>query len=113
MGTSLIRDLIYFTNIFAFDETFRPVHAYHRHGSRKFIYRSRRHLGPPRSLEAKVVEQDRVIAEQQQIIVEQRATIASLREALNTAHEQITLLKKRLFAAKRERFIFAGSEIFV
>jgi transposase/uncharacterized coiled-coil protein SlyX len=56
-------------------------------------------------LEAKVFEQDRIIAEQQQIIVEQRATIATLRDALDTAHEQITLLKKRLFSAKRERFI--------
>ena len=56
-------------------------------------------------LEAQVFEQDRVIAEQRLIIEEQRATIFTLREALDTSHEQITLLKKRLFAAKRERFI--------
>ncbi len=56
-------------------------------------------------LEAKVAEQDRIIAEQQQIIVEQRATIAAQHAALQTAHEQITLLKKALFAPKRERHV--------
>jgi len=44
-------------------------------------------------------------AELQQINTELRATIATQQEALQTAHEQIALLKKRLFAAKRERFL--------
>lgn len=43
--------------------------------------------------------------ELQQVNVELRATITTQQEALQTAHEQITLLKKRLFAAKRERFL--------
>jgi transposase/uncharacterized coiled-coil protein SlyX len=55
-------------------------------------------------LEAQVAAQQATIAEQQRIIVEQRATIAAQHEALETAHEQITLLKKVLFAPKRERF---------
>ena len=52
-----------------------------------------------------IAEQTRTIAEQQAIIAEQRTTIASLHEALETAREQITLLKKALFAPKRERFV--------
>ena len=55
-------------------------------------------------LEAQVTAQQATIAEQQRIIVEQRATIAAQHEALETAREQITLLKKALFAPKRERF---------
>jgi len=44
-------------------------------------------------------------AEDQRLIAEQRATIAAQQEALQTAHEQITLLKRALFAPKRERFV--------
>jgi transposase len=39
------------------------------------------------------------------LIDEQRATIAAQQEALQTAQEQITLLKKALFAPKRERYV--------
>jgi transposase/uncharacterized coiled-coil protein SlyX len=52
-----------------------------------------------------IAEQQRIIAEQQSIIAEQRGTIAAQYEALQTAHEQIVLLKKALFAPRRERFI--------
>jgi transposase len=55
-------------------------------------------------LEAQVTAQQETIEEQRRIIAEQRATIAAQHAALETAHEQITLLKKALFAPKRERF---------
>ena len=57
-----------------------------------------------RRLEAQVAVQQATIAEQQHLIIEQRATIAAQHEALQTAHEQIRLLKKALFAPKRERY---------
>ena len=57
-----------------------------------------------------IAEQQRIIAEQQQILIEQRATIAAQHEALQTAHEQITLLKKALFAPKRERHVIAANQ---
>ena len=44
-------------------------------------------------------------AEDQRLIAEQQATIAAQQEALQTAHEQIALLKKALFAPKRERHV--------
>lgn len=56
-------------------------------------------------LEAQVAAQQATMTEQQRIIVEQRATISLQHEALQTAHEQITLLKKSLFAPRRERYI--------
>lgn len=58
-----------------------------------------------RRLESQVAAQQATMAEQQGIIAEQRATIAVQQEALQTAHEQITLLKKALFAPKRERYV--------
>ena len=64
----------------------------------------RRLLERVERLEAQVVAQQATIEEQRRIIVEQRATIAAQHEALETAHEQIKLLKKALFAPKRERF---------
>lgn len=63
-----------------------------------------------RRLEAQVAAQQATIAEQQRIIVEQRATIAAQHEALQTAHEQITLLKKALFAPKRERYVASPNQ---
>ncbi len=57
-----------------------------------------------------IADQQRTIAEQQQIIAEQRATIAAQHEALQTAGEQLTLLKKALFAPKRERHVFAANQ---
>jgi transposase/uncharacterized coiled-coil protein SlyX len=56
-------------------------------------------------LESQVATQQATLAEQQRIIAEQRATITVQQNALQTAHEQITLLKKALFAPKRERFV--------
>lgn len=56
-------------------------------------------------LESQVAAQQATLAEQQGIIAEQRATIAVQQEALQTAHEQITLLRKALFAPKRERYV--------
>lgn len=61
-------------------------------------------------LEAQVAAQQATIAEQQRIIVEQRATITAQHEALQTAHEQITLLKKALFAPKRERYVASPNQ---
>lgn len=55
--------------------------------------------------QATIAEQQQVIQEQQRIIAEQQTTITTLQEALHTAHEQITLLKKALFAPKRERYV--------
>ena len=56
-------------------------------------------------LESQVTTQQTTLADQQRIITEQRATIAVQQDALQTAHEQITLLRKALFAPKRERFV--------
>lgn len=51
-----------------------------------------------RELEALVVEKDAVIAAQ-------REQIALQQEALDRAHEQLALLKKALFAPRRERYV--------
>ena len=56
-------------------------------------------------LEAQVAAQQATMTEQQRIIVEQRATIRLQHESLRTAREQITLLKKSLFAPRRERYV--------
>lgn len=56
-------------------------------------------------LEALVFEQQAMLVEQRRIMAEQRATIAAQHEALQTAREQISLLKKALFAPKRERYL--------
>jgi transposase len=58
-----------------------------------------------------IAEQQAVISEQQAVISEQRATIATLRDALTTAHDQITLLKKALFAPRRERHLAADQKL--
>jgi len=62
-------------------------------------------------LEAQVTEQQQIIAEQQALIIEQRATITTLRATLTTAQEQITLLKKALFAPRRERHLAADQKL--
>lgn len=55
--------------------------------------------------QATLADQQRTIADQQRIITEQRATIGVQQDALQTAQEQLTLLRKALFAPKRERFV--------
>ncbi len=55
--------------------------------------------------QATIATQQATIAEQQRIIAEQQATITVQHETLQTAREQITLLKKALFAPKRERYV--------
>jgi transposase len=64
-------------------------------------------------LESQVLAQQATIAEQQRIILEQRATIAAQHEALERAQEQIRLLKKALFAPKRERFATSPDQKFL
>ncbi len=74
--------------------------AYHRAWIKEVHHRSRRHLGPPRSVGS---EGGRARSSDRRATTnhcEQRATIASLREALNTAHEQITLLKKTIIRSE-------------
>ena len=56
------------------------------------------------NLPSSLVGCQRMVRELQQLVSQQQATIETYHEQLQRAVEQITLLKKALFAPRRERF---------
>lgn len=57
------------------------------------------------ALERRTGELERLVVEKNAIIAAQRVQIESLQVALERAHEQLALLKKALFAPRRERYV--------
>jgi transposase len=75
------------------------------HGGSELLRRIEALEERTQQLQALVAQKDALLAEQTAVIAIQQQQLAEQETALQRAHEQLTLLKKALFAPRRERYV--------